>query len=437
MTSDCLGGACYNRPTMERVVLVEHLLSALPHLADPTSLLEHPLGPLLLPGVASAERGLALANLLDRAIEGLRPSGSGEAHVGSLRRYQYLDRRYRQGLRAAVVAQDLGLSERQARRIQQEAVEALAGIIWSQRQDRGTVGGSAETRTGSDVATSGTAVTSERDAEITRIGATPAQAGAGLSDTIRGATITIESLARQRGVQLELEAAPSLPPIAIERAVLRQIFVNLLVAVIEHGARRVTIRTNVLPDAAKVTLLLRFRGTSGRSFTDQFGADESLRVARRLLQLQSATVAVEPVDLAAVAIVLHLPVVQPPTVLLVDDNPDTLRLLRRYLNGSALRPVDASNGQQALELARQVRPKAIVLDVMMPNQDGWEILQALKHDGDTEAIPVVICSVLQQRELARSLGAADFLEKPISRDALLLALRRQLASPPVPPAQRE
>jgi CheY-like chemotaxis protein len=281
------------------------------------------------------------------------------------------------------------------------------------------------------------AAISELDTEVTRIGATPSQSGASLAETLRGALATVGPLARRRGVQLRVETAEALPPIAIDRAVLRQILVNLLVAAIQHGARRVTVGAEALLDAARVTLVVRLRGPIDGQVGDALDDDESLHVARRLLQLQSGTAEVQSIDAATLAVRLKLPVLQPATVLLVDDNPDTLRLFRRYLNGGTFRPIDATTGRQALELARQVRPRVIVLDVMLPSQDGWEVLQALKHDWETEAIPVVICSVLQQRELAVSLGAADFLEKPVSRDSLLQVLQRQLGSPGARPTPLE
>jgi CheY-like chemotaxis protein len=133
-------------------------------------------------------------------------------------------------------------------------------------------------------------------------------------------------------------------------------------------------------------------------------------------------------------VTLTLPVVRPVTVLLVDDNPDTRRLFRRYLSGANYRAIEAGDGRHALELARQARPGAIVLDVMLPSQDGWEILQALRNDLTTEHIPVVVCSVLHQEELAEALGATAYLAKPVSRDALLAALRRALSRPARSPA---
>ena len=108
--------------------------------------------------------------------------------------------------------------------------------------------------------------------------------------------------------------------------------------------------------------------------------------------------------------------------MVVDDNEDILELFRGYLSPHHYRVVTAQTGQDALSLARRLRPYAITLDLMMPDQDGWDLLQALLNQPDTQHIPIIICSVLTQKELALSLGATAFLEKPISEDTLLLAL---------------
>ena len=79
---------------------------------------------------------------------------------------------------------------------------------------------------------------------------------------------------------------------------------------------------------------------------------------------------------------------------------------------------------QVLSLARQLQPQAITLDVMMPTIDGWEVLQMLQTDPETQHIPVIVCSVWDEPELASSLGAAGFLKKPITQKDLLSALAR-------------
>ena len=78
--------------------------------------------------------------------------------------------------------------------------------------------------------------------------------------------------------------------------------------------------------------------------------------------------------------------------------------------------------QDVLELAHQLRPYAITLDLMMPDQDGWDVLQMLLNQPETQHIPVIVCSVLRQRDLALSLGASLFLEKPVSEQSLLSAM---------------
>jgi CheY-like chemotaxis protein len=102
-------------------------------------------------------------------------------------------------------------------------------------------------------------------------------------------------------------------------------------------------------------------------------------------------------------------------VLLVDDNSDILELYQRYLQQRYYQAVPVQSGGEALRLASQLQPHAIVLDLMLPEQDGWEILQRLTNHPDTQSIPVVICSILRARQLALALGAAAFLEKPVDQ----------------------
>jgi CheY-like chemotaxis protein len=117
-------------------------------------------------------------------------------------------------------------------------------------------------------------------------------------------------------------------------------------------------------------------------------------------------------------------VTEGPTVLVVDDNQGLVELLDRYLTGHACQVLAASSGQEGLRLARQVLPDAIVLDVMMPEMDGWELLQRLRAHELTAATPIIVCSVFDDPELAYSLGASLFLAKPVKRAEILAALRQ-------------
>jgi CheY-like chemotaxis protein len=125
---------------------------------------------------------------------------------------------------------------------------------------------------------------------------------------------------------------------------------------------------------------------------------------------------------------LLLPAAQRDTVLVVDDNSDLTALFQRYAAGHNLNVVGAISGAVALELARELRPQLIILDLMLSHMDGWEILQRLRRSEETLATPIVICSVLNEPDLAYSMGASDYVTKPISQATLVDVLRRWLGT---------
>jgi CheY-like chemotaxis protein len=111
------------------------------------------------------------------------------------------------------------------------------------------------------------------------------------------------------------------------------------------------------------------------------------------------------------------------TVLVVDDDPSVCSLLAKTLEREGYRVIAAGNGVEALALAREQRPQAITLDVLMPQMDGWATLKELKADSALRDIPVIMVTVLNERGMAIPLGAADFLTKPVDRQRLAAILR--------------
>jgi signal transduction histidine kinase/ActR/RegA family two-component response regulator len=111
-------------------------------------------------------------------------------------------------------------------------------------------------------------------------------------------------------------------------------------------------------------------------------------------------------------------------VLVVDDDQNTRDLLTRGLQKEGFEVRAVSTGQQGLDLARELRPDAITLDVLMPGMDGWAVLRALKADQRTREIPVIMVSMSDDREIGGSLGASDFLPKPIDREQLANVIRK-------------
>jgi signal transduction histidine kinase/DNA-binding response OmpR family regulator len=115
------------------------------------------------------------------------------------------------------------------------------------------------------------------------------------------------------------------------------------------------------------------------------------------------------------------------TVLVVDDDATVRSLLAKTLEKEGYRVISARNGVEALALAREHRPQAITLDVLMPQMDGWAALKELKADADLRDIPVIMVTVLNERGMAIPLGAADFVTKPVDRQRLAAILRHHCA----------
>jgi signal transduction histidine kinase/DNA-binding response OmpR family regulator len=116
------------------------------------------------------------------------------------------------------------------------------------------------------------------------------------------------------------------------------------------------------------------------------------------------------------------------TVLVIDDDPTVLDLTRRYLTREGYAVQTAGSGVEGLELAKTLKPAAITLDVMMPGMDGWAVLTSLKKDPDTADIPVIMLTMLDEKEMGFALGASEYMSKPIDRRRLSAFLDKYLAS---------
>ncbi|MBI3596963.1 MAG: response regulator [Nitrospirae bacterium] len=113
-----------------------------------------------------------------------------------------------------------------------------------------------------------------------------------------------------------------------------------------------------------------------------------------------------------------------PRILVVEDDPTVERLLTLYLNQEGYHVDHATDGEEAIEKAVLLKPFAITLDIMLQREDGWTILQKLKQLQETKDIPVIIISIIENRELGFSLGATDYFTKPIDRKAILESLKK-------------
>ncbi len=396
-------------------------------LHDPSYLIGHPLAALLVNArIVAAPEGLREAVLA--TLDSLQPPPSTPPGSSTERRWRSLSLRHVDGLSFKQIAQQLQVSERQALRDHKEGVEAAAAVLWARYRQRGAVDQPADPGIGTserNPSSSPPASAEDLESGLARVAALSTEEGtADLAETLRQALAVTGNLSTDRGAEIRLSLADGPMPVAIEPSVLRQILICLLSAALQSVvAPRVEVAATVAADAVSLEVVLQGRRPRGH----EDAADELMALvesARRLAELRNGAVQVGDTVAGVRRIVLRLRAVRPATVLLVDDNPDLADLFRWYLAGTDYRVVQARAPSTALELARELRPDVIILDVMLPSQDGWQLLHQLRGAPATDTIPVIICSILPERSLALSLGVADFLAKPVTQESLRAALAR-------------
>jgi CheY-like chemotaxis protein len=404
----------------ERGAFLAALRTALMHLYDPVVLRASPLVALF--GLeARGDRASALQRQLTEAIEACRPPGGPQTVAGNWRAYQVLRRRCIEQASQADVAADLGLSVRQLQREEKLARELLADQLW-RRHDLDIL----PARRAALAPQLPILMEGSDDAA-----ASTAQELAWIRESIPTEVIDVDAVARQTldtaatllqslWVRVRYTAEP-LPLVAMQPVVLSQGLLNALTAAARAGPGG-SLRVNVGYGCAELRVTVTGRAASDAA---PLAHSEELAAARQLAEVTGGSLALDaggPGE--AFAIMLRLPVAEQAPVLIVDDNADAHLLYQRFLAGTRFLAVGQRDPVQAVALAEQVRPCAVLLDVMMPGQDGWSLLGRLREHPQTRAIPVIVCTILPQEDLALSLGAAEFLRKPISRATLLAALER-------------
>ena len=235
---------------------------------------------------------------------------------------------------------------------------------------------------------------------------------------------------RAKGIHLSVEQPSDSSPLPVDRGMIRQILLGLLSYLGEQlaqGEIQVRVRAE---NQQQIVEMVGYgpRIPAAMMHQEVRNQEEQIATLAELAGLQSAQLEPLPETGDGIGFRLVLPRVPRRTVLLVDDNGDILELYQRYLQQGHYQAVPVQSGAQALTVASELRPQAIVLDLMLPEQDGWEILQRLTNHPDTQAIPVVICSILRARQLALALGAAAFLEKPVDEMEFLGVLETLTAA---------
>jgi len=266
---------------------------------------------------------------------------------------------------------------------------------------------------------------------------------------------TARGLVKEKPIQLEKTIEPDLPMVYADATRIRQILLNLLqnaakfteegyihvratVEVNKNNQRYVRVSVEdsgigIAPeDQAK--LFQPFSQVDSSTTRKVGGTGLGLSISRNLIELHSGEINVISEVGHGSTFYFTLPIRAERTVvdvegdrklvLSIDDDPRVIELYERYLNSQGYQVIPLHDPTRAVEQALELKPFAITLDVMMPNQNGWQVIQELKSNPETSHIPVIFCTIIEDQAKGFSLGAADYLLKPILEEDLINALSK-------------
>ena len=402
---------------MPEAEFISNVVDAYEHLYDLVCLRTHPLTDILVPSpsLPVQKQARRLHRTLLDAIGELDPGPQAPAFSHEWRRHRLMVLRYVKGLNPQAVADQLSISLRHYYRVHKAAIKDIASILWN----RFSLDQSLPQQTDQPV---------EQRASLGRMEllrletARLAQADrfARVSDVVEGVFPLLREMLYRHEVDLQVTIPQSVPDVSIDRNLLRQMLLGILCYLIER-ATQATVRLVAQTVEAGVILSITVEPPEATRVVQQAEVGDELAGFEEMAALTGAHISPMHAGQSIVGFDLQLPTAER-TVLVVDDNEDVLRLYQSFLSPHGYRVITAQTSSDALEKASQFRPYAITLDLMMPEQDGWELIQILLNQPDTCHIPIIVCTVLKQKELALSLGAIGFLEKPVTEQALLSAI---------------
>ncbi len=394
-------------------VLLAEVRRALLHLYDPIELRKSP-----LIGMLKLESHSALRQVLEQSVSALKPAASVSQQSDAWRTYRVLHHRFIEQFDQYDVAGNLNLSIRQLRRQEGVALQTITDVL-CERFDLNCVAGAADDEPAGD---GGSATSAENELALAEraypIRPTDlAPVLDAVRDTLKpmadtlGVTLVFDPRTRQTA-SIRVNASPQ---------PLRQALLTALPGLLQRSQAGVT-RIRITSDPVQAAIFVQAeppQSSAGPPAEDAARFEEDLSMARRLLAMCNGELNVYD-DGNSLAIVIPLAETVP--VLVVDDNADAHALFGRFLANSRYQLIAAQNSAQAETLLRGITPRVIVLDVMMPEVDGWEMLGRLRENPQTSDIPVIVCTILPQEKLALTLSAAAFLRKPVKQAQLLETL---------------
>ncbi len=277
---------------------------------------------------------------------------------------------------------------------------------------------------------------------------------------LRGVMSTAIGLTKDKGLELELELPDTLPDVYIDKQRIRQVLLNLLsnaakfteqggitvrAATTDNGCVQIAVRDTGIGIAPEQQSLVfeEFRQVDGELTRQHQGTGLGMPISKRLVELHGGRMWLESTPGAGTTFFFTLPLHQPaaaelsaldpsdedtqaPMVVVVDDDAASQQILRQHLSSAGYSVRVVSDSRQAVPLIRELQPQLVILDVLMPYKDGWEVLTELRSEPATADIPVALCSIVDDERLGLALGANDYLVKPVRADRLLAIVRRWL-----------
>ena len=381
----------------------EHIRDLLSNLYDYLKLAQNPAADALAKDAGGNERMHAVRQKVLSALDNMRRDDEQNPTARGNRLYHILQLRYVEEQSTTEALNQLALSERQYYREHQRAIQTISRIIW----DKHFADARVKSRT----------VAHSLADELDYLNVDNSQRVLHPREELQAAALATQVIAARRGIRLHLKATPEPIALPVSQPVFRQFLIYLLHELIGATAsgRQMEIELRMAAGAPVISIAAAALQMEGSVFCARLREDGTASELMRHLKAELRW-ADEP---AQIMIEFKREV---HNILIVDDNPDTISLFKRYLANVPYRLLSAPGEREAWPIAQATPLMCIILDVMLPGKDGWQLLQSYKSHPATADIPVLICSVLEMEGLANSLGADGYLRKPPARAELLSIL---------------
>jgi CheY-like chemotaxis protein len=356
--------------------------------------------------------GDALRDALLAEIAGLRPPDGVPDDSPDSGLYDVLALRYLHNLTQEATAERLGMTPRHLRRKQREAVAILARRIWDRRPSADR---SLDSTTGAGLADEWHAQVQD---ELRALESKASLEESDVAKVLRTLDNIAAALSQESGVQVRLGHTEPDMVVRMPAAALRQV----LIAVLNRLLRGMTggrIEITAHRRGPQIELLLDAAPAANCPPADSDLAAQILAQYGGQMRVQT--------EAERTRLLLELGPAGTLRVLVVDDNESLVHFYRRFVTGTRYVIEHMAQGGGLIEQAVALGPDLIVLDVMLPDVDGWELLTLLHASARTQQIPVLVCSVVKEHDLALSLGAIHCVSKPIGRQGFIAALDTAIA----------